>query len=470
MAMELRIPDLGESVSEVQIGEWRRSQGDRVQKDEVLVVVESDKASMEIPAPADGMLGEIIKGEGESAGVGEVIGSIEEAGEGESAEGKGAAGDGEEERAEAGEETGGRGRETRKQEKAHAERAGTERPAGTQERGAGERSSAPRARPGKEAGGRTGETPREGRSVEGRAPTMTPAARRLVREHDLDPVLIDSGRREGHLYKEDVLRHLEGRESGDGRGTPEEQAQAPRQEAAEAPGADRNERRMPMTALRRRIAERLVQAQQQAALLTTFNEIDMSAVKGLRRRHRRAFQERYGVDLGFMPFFVKAVVEALKDVPELNAVVDGTDVVYRDYYHIGIAVGGGKGLVVPVLRDADRMSFAGISGAVDDFARRAREETLRPDELQGGTFTISNGGVYGSLLSTPIVNPPQSGVLGMHVIQDRPVAREGMVEVRPMMYVALTYDHRLVDGREAVTFLRRIKECVEDPQRVMLEV
>ena len=225
-----------------------------------------------------------------------------------------------------------------------------------------------------------------------------------------------------------------------------------------------------MSLLRRRVAERLVQAQQTAALLTTFNEIDMSAVMALRRAHQDAFQQRHGVKLGFMSFFVKTVIEALKQCPELNAEIRGTDIVYRNYFDIGIAVGGGRGLVVPVLRHAERLSFAELERAIADFASRARANKLTPEELQGGTFTISNGGVYGSLLSTPIVNPPQSGVLGLHVIQDRPVARDGLVVVRPMMYVALTYDHRIVDGREAVGFLKHVKECMEEPARLLLEM
>jgi 2-oxoglutarate dehydrogenase E2 component (dihydrolipoamide succinyltransferase) len=225
-----------------------------------------------------------------------------------------------------------------------------------------------------------------------------------------------------------------------------------------------------MSLLRRRVAERLVAAQQAAALLTTFNEIDMSAMQALRRAHQEAFQQRYQVRLGIMSFFVKAVIEALKLVPELNAEIRGTDIIYRNYYDVGIAVGGGRGLVVPVLRNAERLSFGAIETAIADFARRAQANRLTLDELQGGTFTISNGGVYGSLLSTPIVNPPQSGILGLHVIQDRPVARDGQVVVRPMMYVALTYDHRIVDGREAVTFLRHVKACAEEPARILLEV
>src|SRR5262245_1485616 len=232
----------------------------------------------------------------------------------------------------------------------------------------------------------------------------------------------------------------------------------------------REEQIIPMTPIRRRIAERLVEAQKSAALLTTFNQVDMSAVMELRKKHQETFQARYNIKLGLMSFFIKAAIESLKDVPQLNAEVRGHDVVYRNYFDIGIAVGGGKGLVVPVLRNAERMSFAEVEKAVADFAQRAQTNQLKVDELQGGTFTISNGGVYGSMLSTPIVNPPQSGVLGLHTIEDRPVARDGAVVIRPMMYVALTYDHRIVDGREAVTFLKRIKELIEQPARLLLEV
>jgi 2-oxoglutarate dehydrogenase E2 component (dihydrolipoamide succinyltransferase) len=295
-----------------------------------------------------------------------------------------------------------------------------------------------------------------------------PAARRALSEAGLQPDEVQASGPGGRLLKEDVLRHIEARGS-------EPPAPADRSVSAAARPASegdglRQEEVVPMTLIRRRIAQRLVEAQQSAALLTTFNEIDMSAVMELRTRHREGFQKRYGVKLGFMSFFVKASVEALKQYPAVNAEIRGNDIVYHNYFDVGIAVGGGKGLVVPVLRNAERMSFAQIEQAIEEFGRRAQENKLKPEELSGGTFTISNGGVYGSLLSTPIVNPPQSGILGLHAIQERPVARDGQVVIRPMMYVALTYDHRLVDGREAVTCLRRIKEIIEDPARMMLEV
>ena len=292
-----------------------------------------------------------------------------------------------------------------------------------------------------------------------------PAARRILAERGLKPEEVPATGPGGRLLKEDALSYLERVE--------ESKAEQPTGEkkTLTSPASDvREEEVVPMSPLRRRIAERLVEAQQTAALLTTFNEIDMTAVMALRRQYRESFEKKYSIKLGFMSFFVKASIEALKLIPQVNAEVRGTDIVYRNYYDIGIAIGGGRGLVVPVLRHAERMSFAEIERAIDDFARRAETNKLNLDELRGGTFTITNGGIYGSLLSTPIINPPQSGILGMHAIQERPVVREGQIVIRPMMYVALTYDHRIVDGREAVTFLRHIKGLLEDPARILLEV
>jgi 2-oxoglutarate dehydrogenase E2 component (dihydrolipoamide succinyltransferase) len=365
MPVELKVPASGESITEVQIGRWLKKEGDRVERDEVVVEIETDKAAVELPAPVGGRLGRVVKKDGEACRVGDVIGYIEE-GEG----------------------------------------------------------SAP--------------------------PPVMPAAQRVLAEHKLRPDEVTATGPGGRLLKEDVLRHVE--------------------TAASGTVGDREEEVVPMSLLRRRIAGRLVEAQQTAALLTTFNEIDMSGVVALRRDFGPAFQEKYGVKLGLMSFFVKAAVDALKLVPAVNAEIRGTDIVYRNYYDIGVAVGGGKGLVVPVLRHAERLSFAEIERAIADFAARARDNKLKVEELQGGTFTISNGGIYGSMLSTPIVNPPQSGILGLHAMQDRPVARDGQVVVRPMMYVALTYDHRLIDGREAVTFLKHIKEVIETPARMLIEV
>ncbi len=295
-----------------------------------------------------------------------------------------------------------------------------------------------------------------------------PAAQRLLREHGLRPSDVQGTGPGGRVLKEDVERHVEAMKSAGA------QRPAAAQDADTAPAAQgqpgRQEEAIPMSPMRRRIAERLVEAQQTAALLTTYNECDMSGVMALRKQYQEEFQKKYEVKLGFMSFFVKACIEGLKEFPALNAEIRGSDIIYHNYYDIGIAIGGGKGLVVPVIRNAERLSFAEIEVTINDFASRAQKNKIALEELQGGTFSISNGGVYGSMMSMPIVNPPQSGILGMHAIQDRPVARDGEVVIRPMMYLALTYDHRIVDGREAVTFLRRIKECVENPTRILLEV
>ncbi|MDE0061005.1 MAG: 2-oxoglutarate dehydrogenase complex dihydrolipoyllysine-residue succinyltransferase [Defluviicoccus sp.] len=289
--------------------------------------------------------------------------------------------------------------------------------------------------------------------------TLSPAVRKLVEERALDPARIAGTGKDGRLTKGDVLAHLAAPADASGDAAPA---------AAPGPAAAREER-VPMTRLRQRIAERLKEAQNTAAMLTTFNEVDMSAVIAVRARLREAFEKRHGVRLGFMSFFVKAAVVALKEVPAVNAEIDGTDIVYKNHYDIAVAVGTDQGLVVPVLRDADALSFAGIEAGIADLSTRAREGRLSMEDLTGGTFTVTNGGVYGSLLSTPILNPPQSGILGMHKIEKRPVVVEDEMTVRPMMYLALSYDHRIVDGREAVTFLVRIKECIEDPERILLE-
>jgi 2-oxoglutarate dehydrogenase E2 component (dihydrolipoamide succinyltransferase) len=284
-----------------------------------------------------------------------------------------------------------------------------------------------------------------------------PSARRALKERGLKHEDVEPSGPGGRLLREDVLRH-------------EEIPKAPSTGVTTPSHGSDAEEIVPMSPFRKRVAERLLQSQSQAALLTTFNEIDMSAAMALRKQHQEAFQAKYQIKLGFMSFFVKAAIDALKLIPAVNAEIRGTDIVYKNHYDIGVAVGGGKGLAVPIVREADRMSFAEVELAIADFGKRAKDNKLELRELQGGTFTISNGGIYGSLLSTPIVNPPQSGILGLHAIQDRPIALDGAVVIRPMMYVALTYDHRLVDGREAVTFLKRIKQCLEDPARIMLEV
>ncbi len=294
-------------------------------------------------------------------------------------------------------------------------------------------------------------------------PSLSPAVRKLVDEHGLDPAAIAGTGKGGRLTKGDVLAHLAAASEA-----PRDPAPSPPPPVEPAPAGAREER-VPMTRLRRRIAERLKEAQNTAAMLTTFNEVDMSAVIEMRARLRDAFQEKHGVRLGFMSFFVKAVIVALKEVPAVNAEIDGTDIVYKNHYDIAVAVGTEQGLVVPVLRDADALSFAGIEAGIADLGSRARDGRLTMQELTGGTFTVTNGGVYGSLLSTPILNPPQSGILGMHKIEKRAVVLDDELAVRPMMYLALSYDHRIVDGREAVTFLVRVKECIEDPERIMLE-
>lgn len=417
MALELKVPEVGESITEVEIGEWLKSEGDTVQRDEPLVVIETDKVTVELPAPASGTITQVLKKEGAAATVGEVIGYMEESAvaAAEAGSGDGATGVAEEPAA-----------ATQAETASVATREATS-----------EAASEATSEAASDAGG------------DGAPVRVTPTARRMLEEHGLAPEEVEASGAGGRILKDDVLRHVS--------------AQGGR-------AADRREEIVPMSPLRKRVAERLVQAQQQAALLTTFNEIDMSEVIGLRRKYRDEFQEKYDVKLGFMSFFVKATIDALKTVPQLNAEIRGTDIVYRDYYDIGIAVGGGRGLVVPILRDANRMSFAEVEIAIADLARRAQSNDIKLEELQGGTFTISNGGVYGSLLSTPILNPPQSGILGLHKIEERPIALEGEVVIRPMMYVAVTYDHRIVDGREAVTFLRHIKELIERPVRMLIEI
>ncbi len=411
MAVELKVPAVGESITEVQIGQWLKGEGQAAEKDENLVEIETDKATVEISAPVSGTISKVLKRTGETAAVGEVIGYIEPSGNGSGAVAA----------------------------KSELDAAAAAKSQAAQEI----RTAKPKSE--------TAAKSSEARKLTVPAPERPQAAPR-------PPVDAEHGLVVSREDRRPISRPRE--------------VEKPRSSPAIAPVARgvRQEEVVPMSPIRRRIAERLVEAQHQAALLTTFNEIDMSAVIALRNEHKQVFFDRYGVKLGFMSFFVKAAVDALKLVPQVNAEVRGHDIVYHNYFDIGIAVGGGKGLVVPVLRDADRMSFAEIELAIADLAHRARENSLQLEELQGGTFTISNGGVYGSMLSTPIVNPPQSGILGLHVVQDRPVAREGQVVIRPMMYVALTYDHRIVDGQGAVTFLKRVKDVIEEPMRMLVEI
>lgn len=416
MAIELKVPAVGESITEVQIGTWHKKEGDQVAADEPIVEIESDKATVELPSPAAGVMGKILVKSGQMANVDQVIGTIEPAAGG----------------AQSGKPNG--------------------KPSGEKE------AAKPAAKEG------------NGKAV-GAAPAVMPAAKRVLGEAGMDESAAKGTGPGGRVLKEDAQRAVESAKT-ESKAAAKAPAAAPTA-AARSPHqatGSRDEEVVPMSMLRRRIAERLVSAQANAALLTTFNEIDMTAAKELRARHGEAFLARHGVKLGFMSLFVKASVDALRLVPQVNAEVRGTDIVYKHYNDIGIAVGGGRGLVVPILRNVEALGLAEIEKGIADFGARAKDNRLELEELQGGTFTISNGGIYGSLLSTPIVNPPQSGILGLHAIQDRPVAIGGQVVIRPMMYVALSYDHRLVDGREAVTFLKRIKDCMEDPARMLLEV
>ena len=436
MSIEVKVPQLPESVTDATLVSWHKQEGDRVSRDENLVDLETDKVVLEVPAPADGVLKEIRIDDGTTVTSGEVLALLEE---GEGGAESGAGGKAEEA---AGKEEEGR----------------EEKAAASEERSAakgGARETAPEKQEERE-----GKEERE----EGGARKLSPSVRRMIEEHDLDPDDIDGSGRGGRITKTDVQRHLE---SLDHDTAPED---TPAEADAHAAGGGRTEERVPMTRLRARIAERMVEAQQTAAMLTTFNEADMSAIMELRSRYKDRFADEHEVKLGFMSFFVRAAVEALRKFPVVNASVEGKDIIYHDYQDIGIAVSTERGLLVPILRDAGRMSFAAIEKAINDFGKRAREGSIGIDDLTGGTFTITNGGIFGSMMSTPILNPPQSAILGMHAIQDRPMAVDGKVEIRPMMYLALTYDHRIIDGREAVQFLVSIKQSLEDPARVLLQV
>lgn len=428
MRIEIKVPSVGESISQVEIGEWLKHQGDTVDKNETLLLLETDKATVELHAPETGTLVEVLKKNGEGAAVGEVIARLETKTNGARA----AASQAEPVRAD------------RKPDSA------ADRTAGDGEGFGAEQASEAAALSQSGIGdGLLGETTAPQDSAPGEREIGIIAAKETAAQEtqDAEPAIgLPSGAAPSAARTEQASESMSARNVA----------------------AQDREQIAPMSMLRRRIAERLVAAQQSSALLTTFNEIDMSAIVKLRLRQGEAFMERHRIKLGFMSFFVKAAVTALQTVREVNAEIRGDNIVYHSNYDIGVAVGGGKGLVVPVLRDADRMSFAQIERAIDDFARRARENKLQPDELQGGTFTITNGGVYGSLFSTPIINPPQSAILGLHSVQDRAVARNGRVAVRPMMYVALTYDHRIIDGREAVLFLKQVKLMTEEPVRLLL--
>lgn len=400
MATEIRVPTLGESVSEATVGQWFKKAGDAVKADEPLLELETDKVTLEVNAPSDGVLSEITVKEGETVGVGALLGMLG-AGSGAAAAPKAAA---------------------------PAPAAPT--PVPTQ-------AAAP-----------------AGKLENG------PAVARIAAETGINPANVPGTGKDGRVTKGDILAYS----------PVSAPAPAPVLRAPVAASDEAREERVRMTKLRQTIARRLKDAQANAAMLTTFNDVDLTNLMELRSQYKDVFEKKHGTKLGFMGFFVKATVQALKDVPAVNAEIDGTDLIYKNYYHIGVAVGTDKGLVVPVVRDADQLSVAGIEKQIADFGKRARDGQLKIDEMQGGTFTISNGGVYGSLMSTPILNAPQSGILGMHRIEQRPVVYKGQIVARPMMYLALSYDHRVIDGKEAVTFLVRIKENLEDPARLVLDL
>ncbi len=411
MATDITVPVFPESVTEGTILAWRKQPGEEVKRDETLAEIETDKIVFEVPAPADGVLAEIKVPVGATVKSGEVLGRLEKSADSETL------------------------------------LASLVRPV------IGDGAVA------------------EPRAQSAPKTLAMPAAQRLMQEHGLDARKLSGSGRGGRILKEDVLKQIDATEPAPATPTPKLKPAAPASAVLSSPPAgERPEKRVPMTRLRKRIAERLVEAQQTAAILTTFNEVNMQPVMELRARHRERFEKEHGVRLGFMSFFVKATVEALRHFPEINASIDGDEVVYHGFYDIGIAVSSPRGLVVPVLRAADRLTMAEIESRVRDFGERAQNAQLILEEITGGTFTITNGGVFGSLMSTPILNPPQSAILGMHKIQDRPVAEKDQVVIRPMMYLALSYDHRLVDGREAVQFLVMIKELLEDPARLLLEV
>jgi 2-oxoglutarate dehydrogenase E2 component (dihydrolipoamide succinyltransferase) len=421
MTIEIKVPALGESVTEATVGQWFKKPGEAVNADEPLVELETDKVTVEVPAPSAGVLSDIKVPQGTTVAVGSVLGSIKEG-------------------------------------------------AGTQGQAAPVR-----------ADSRPAEAPKPApAATKPAAPARSemppaPAARKMLEEKGLSPADVAGSGRRGQVLKEDAMAASAKPASS----AAEAVSYAPmtttsvavsQMRAPSVPNDAAREERVKMTRLRQTIARRLKDAQNTAAMLTTFNDLDMSAVMNLRKEYKELFEKRYGAKLGFMGFFVKACIQALKEIPAVNAEIDGADVIYKNYYHIGVAVGTDKGLVVPVVREADRMSIAEIEQTIADYGKRARDGKLSIEEMQGGTFTISNGGVYGSLMSTPILNAPQSGILGMHRIDERPVVRNGQIMVRPMMYLALSYDHRIVDGKDAVTFLLRVKECLEDPQRFVLEL
>jgi 2-oxoglutarate dehydrogenase E2 component (dihydrolipoamide succinyltransferase) len=413
MASEIKVPEMGESITEATIINWTKNEGDSVAVDEVLAELETDKVTMEVRAPVAGALKKILRGAGEVVKVAEVIGQIE---------------------------------------------AGAT--------GTASSPSAPKSEPSSGQAASSGPVPTGSQNE-----TLPPAALKLIQENNLDPKQIPGTGRNGQVTKEDVILFLEKNPAGS---KPAAKSSAPGVEipkvAPKQRGSEPKEKIVPMTKLRQTIANRLVQAQHTAAILTTFNEVDMFNLMNLRSTYKDKFKETHNINLGFMSFFTKAVIYALKQVPEINAEIRGTEIIYKNYYDIGVAVGGPKGLVVPIVRDADLLSIAETEMEIARLAQKVKEGKISVEEMEGGTFTISNGGVYGSLMSTPILNPPQSGILGMHNIVKRPVVVNDQIVIRPMMYIALSYDHRIVDGKGAVTFLVKVKEMIEDPARLLLEV
>jgi len=411
---EIRVPTLGESVTEATIGRWFKKAGDAVAVDEPLVELETDKVTIEVPAPSAGTLGEIAAKDGDTVAVGALLGLINDGA------------------------------------------AGAAKPAAAPAKAA----AAP-------AAAAPGPAPAAPKAPPVDAP-LAPSVRKLSAESGVDAATVPGSGKDGRVTKGDMLAAIEKAASAP---TPVNQPAAAVHARAPSPADDAaREERVKMTRLRQTIARRLKDVQNTAAMLTTFNEVDMTHIMAMRAQYKDVFEKKHGSKLGFMGFFAKACVQALKDIPAVNAEIDGTDLIYKNYYHIGVAVGTDKGLVVPVVRDCDQKSIAEIEKGIADYGRRARDGQLKIDEMQGGTFTITNGGIYGSLMSTPILNAPQSGILGMHKIQERPMAIGGKIEVRPMMYLALSYDHRVIDGKEAVTFLVRVKESLEDPARLVLDL
>jgi len=429
MATDVIVPTLGESITEATLGQWLKQPGDAVKADEPIASLETDKVAVEVNAPVAGVLAELVAGEGDTVSVGAVIARITEG--------------------------------------ASAATAAT--PAVEDRTAVGKAEAAAPAEPAAAPAGQA--TPvgygNHGEAEEGGTggQTLSPSVRRAVLEHGVDPSKIKGTGKDGRLTKDDVIEAAKTQPAA-----PKAVAPAPSVSAPASSGGDRKEERVRMSRLRQTVAKRLKEAQNTAAMLTTFNDVDMSEVIAARAKYKDLFEKKHGVRLGFMGFFVKAACQALRDIPSVNASIEGEEIVYHDYADISVAVSAPNGLVVPVIRDAQDMSVATIEKTIGDFGKRAKDGTLKMDEMKGGTFTISNGGVFGSLMSTPIINPPQSAVLGLHRIEDRPVVRDGQVVVRPMMYLALSYDHRLIDGREAVTFLVALKNAIEDPTRLLIDL